>query len=89
MAMQPESTAVSGMPTSPSGMCPDCKGMDHSKAIAPDCAIGVCAGLIAILPAALGIDATPLSVFQIVAQRQGRGITIPPPLGPPRLLHLA
>jgi hypothetical protein len=63
--------------------------MDHSKAIAPDCAVGVCAGLIAVLPAALDVDTTSLSTFQIVAQRQGRGITIPPPLGPPRLLHLA
>lgn len=70
-------------------MCPDCKGMDHSKAMPSDCAIGVCTAVVGVLPSYGLADMQPPSSFASVAQDAGQGITIPPPLGPPRPLHLA
>jgi hypothetical protein len=87
MAMQPDRAAMAGM--SASDVCAGCADIDHSKAVPADCAGAVCAGLVAVLPATFGVQATFLPVFPRVAESEGRGITIPPPLGPPRPLHLA
>jgi hypothetical protein len=94
MAMQPQDasmtgmSATSGMSTAPSEICLGCKGMDHSKAMRFDCAIGVCSAVVGVLPSFELADVQPLSSFASVAQEAGHGITIPPPLGPPRPLHL-
>jgi hypothetical protein len=89
MAMQPQNAAMTNMSVTPSDMCPDCKGMDHSKAMPSDCAIGVCTAVVGVLPT-LGLsDVQRLSSFVSVAQDTGQGISIPPPLGPPRPLYLA
>ena len=87
MAMPPDGVASADM--SPSHLCPDCAGMDHSKAVPANCAGAVCAGVIAVLPATPTVQPTLPSVFPRFADSAGRGITVPPPLGPPRPLHLA
>jgi hypothetical protein len=94
MAMQPQHasmtdmSAMRGMSTTPSDMCPACKGMDHSKAMPSDCAIGVCFAVVGLLPSVELADVQPMSSFASIAQDAGRGITISPPLGPPRPFHL-
>jgi hypothetical protein len=89
MAMQPQNASMTSMSAALSGMCPDCQGMDHSKAMQSDCAIGLCTAVVGVLPSYGLADVHPLSSFASVAQDAGQGIAIPPPLGPPRPLHLA
>ena len=86
MAMQPEGTATASISALPSDMCKGCKDMDHSKA--SECGLGVCVGTIAILPQMSRVEATSLAAFPGAGQLDGQGLTIPPPLGPPRSLHL-
>lgn len=88
MAMQPDHGVMAGMSSSPSDSCPGCNGLDHSKAMLADCAVGLCSGVVAVLPAALSPRAVHHPSFSQVAQSDGQGITIPPALGPPRSSHL-
>jgi hypothetical protein len=84
MAMPSDNASMVGMPLTPSGMCPECSGTDHSKAIGSDCAIGACSGVVAILPNLTAIDATPSVSIPRVAHDRSRGITTQPDTGPPR-----
>jgi hypothetical protein len=89
MAMQPQNALMAGMPAASPSMCPDCGGMDHSKTMPSTCAIGVCAAVVGVLPAVVLSALQPLSSSYVnVADNAGQGIAIPPPLGPPRPLHL-
>jgi len=81
--------SLSSLTATPSGMCLGCEGMDHSKAMPVNCTIGVCSGVIAVLPAPVPVEALPLQSYRGFAQDKVRGITISPPLGPPRILHFA
>ena len=87
MAMQSDQVAMSG--TASSDSCPVCNGLDHSKAMAADCGIGLCSGVVAVLPATLPGPATHHPSFARVADNGGQGISIPPALGPPRFSHLS
>jgi hypothetical protein len=89
MVMPPVNASMVGMSLTPSGLCLDCKGMDHSKAIGSDCTVGVCSGIVAVMPAPVSLEALPLRSYWIVARDEVQGITIPPALGPPRALHFA
>ena len=86
MAMPSDNASMVGMSLTPSCMCPDCKDMDHSKAIGSDCAVGICSGVMAILPHLTAIDATPSASIPRVADDRIRGITTQPDTGPPRSL---
>src|SRR5437763_827096 len=86
MAMQTDGAMMVGM--SPSPMCLGCAGIDQSKAMPSGCAGAICAGVIAVLPATDVIQAAFPLVFPRIADSEGRGITVPPPLGPPRPLQL-
>jgi hypothetical protein len=86
MAMPSDNASMVGMPLTSSNMCPDCNGMDHSKAVGSSCAVGVCTGVMAILPNLTGIAATPLVSIPRVAHDGSRGITTQPDTGPPRSL---
>ncbi len=79
---------AAGMSVMPGEMCPSCKGMDNSKAMAASC-LDMCSGLVAILPAAESAYEEETSRFVRSSQSEGRGVTVPPALGPPRPLHLA
>jgi hypothetical protein len=86
MAMPPDADSTVGMSLTPSGLCLNCNGMDHSKAIG--CTVGVCSGVVAILPVVTAIDARPSASTPSVAHSGSRGITVRPETGPPRPLHL-
>jgi hypothetical protein len=88
MAMQPQSAAINTM--SSSHLCADCAGLDHSKAVPAGCASSVCAGIVAVLPGTvLLLQASVPSLFPNVANSETRGISVPPPVGPPRIFYLA
>jgi hypothetical protein len=89
MPMTPGNGPMSNLSATPSDMCNGCEGMDHSKAMPPNCTIGVCFGIIAVLPAPVSLEAVPLRSYRSVAQDEVEGITISPPLGPPRTFHSA
>jgi hypothetical protein len=89
MAMGPNNGPMSNVSATPSDMCNGCEGMDHSKAMPSNCSIGVCSGIIAVQPAPASLEALTLRSYQSVAQDEVQGITISPPLGPPRALHFA
>jgi hypothetical protein len=89
MPMGPGNGPMSDMSATPSDMCHGCEGMDHSKAMPSNCTIGVCSGISAVLPAPVSVEALPLQSYRGVAHAEVQGITIPPPLGPPRALHFA
>jgi len=77
------------MTSSPfSKVCLDCEGADHSKTATVHCPAAVCSGVIAILPANVGLGVARKSTFVLVTQNEGRGIIISPDLGPPRAPHL-
>ena len=86
MAMPTHNASMVGMSLTPSGMCPDCKDMDHSKAIGSNCSVGLCSGVMAILPNLAAIDATPSASIPRVAPNRSLGITTQPDTGPPRSL---
>ena len=86
MAVHGNSMDMISAPLSP--VCPDCKGADHSKTIGVDCPAAACSGVIAVLPASVRLGAVRRSSFIPVAQSEGRGIVVPPDLGPPRDLLL-
>jgi hypothetical protein len=86
MAMPSGNASMVGMSLTPSGMCPDCNGMDHSKATGSDCGVGICSGVMAILPNLTAIAATPLVSIPSVVRDRGWGITTQPDTGPPRSL---
>ena len=86
MAMPTYNASMVGMSLTPSGMCSDCKDMDHSKAVSSNCSVGLCCGVMAILPNLTAIDATPLASIPGVAHNRGLGITTQPDTGPPRSL---
>jgi hypothetical protein len=82
-------TAIADASMSPTDICPGCASIDHSKGMLSDCSVGLCSAVVAILPAGNKAMATRfVGVFVSVAESAGRGITIPPAVGPPRLLHL-
>jgi hypothetical protein len=89
MPMGPGNGPMSDMSATPSDMCHGCEGMDHSKAMPSNCTIGGCSGISAVLPAPVSVEALPLQSYRGVAHGEVQGITIPPPLGPPRALHFA
>ena len=89
MAMETGNDSISNKSATLSNMCPGCGGMDHSQAVPSDCMIGMCAGVSAILPATVLVEDMPIAAFPAVGQGAGQGLTIPPPLGPPRALHFA
>ena len=88
MAMPPDADSMVGMSLTPSGLCLNCDGMDHSKAIGSGCAFGVCSGVVAILPTMTAIDARPSASTPRVVHNGSRGITVRPDTGPPKPLHL-
>ncbi len=88
MAMQPDHGVIAGVALSPSDGCPGCAGLDHAKAMLADCAVGLCSGVVAVLPSALSPPTMHHISFSQVAESDGQGITIPPALGPPRPSHL-
>jgi hypothetical protein len=88
MAMAVDSSSMDMMSAPLSKLCPDCKGMDHSKTMAVDCPAAVCSGLVAILPMSAAPTLGPGSSFTRQAQSEGRGVIIPPDPGPPRTIHL-
>ena len=88
MAMQPETGSAVGMAAPSTDPCPGCGGIDDSKAMAVHCAVGLCSGAGVVLPTASETRAISRAAFPMVAQSEGRGITISPALGPPRALHL-
>jgi hypothetical protein len=88
MPSEPGGDSLSNI-TATSGMCRGCEGMDHSKAMPWNCTIGVCSGVIAVLPAPVPVEALLLQSYRGVAQDKVRGLAISPPLGPPRTLHFA
>ena len=89
MAMGPGNGPMSNLSPTPLDMCNGCEGMDHSKAMPSNCTIGVCSGIIAVLPAPAPLVALALRSYRSVAQDEVQGITVSPPLGPPRALHFA
>jgi hypothetical protein len=89
MGIDPGNGAMPNMSATASTMCRSCEGMDHSKAMPSNCSIGVCSGIIAVLPAPASLGALPLRSYRSIAQDEGHGITVSPPLGPPRILHFA
>jgi hypothetical protein len=86
MAMPTYNASMVGMWLTPSGMCPDCKDMDHSKAIGSNCSVGLCSGVMAILPNLAAIDAIPSASIPRAAHNRSLGITTQPDTGPPRSL---
>jgi hypothetical protein len=86
MAMPTYNDSMVGMSLTPSAMCPDCKEMDHSKAIGSNCSVGLCSGVMAILPNLTAIDAKPSASIPRVAHNRSLGITTQPDTGPPRSL---
>jgi hypothetical protein len=88
MLSEPGGDSLSNLTATSSGMCRGCEGMD-SKAMPSNCAIGVCSGVVAVLPTPVPVEAPPLQSYRGVAQDKVQGITISPPLGPPRTLHFA
>ena len=85
MAMPTYNDSMVGM--SPLQPCaPICKEMDHSKAIGSNCSLGLCSGVMAILPNLTAIDATPSASIPRVAHNRSLGITTQPDTGPPRSL---
>ena len=86
MAMPPDDASMAGMSLTSSGLCLNCNGMDHSKVIG--CGVGVCSGVVAILPVMTAIDARPSAPTLRVVHNGSRGITVRPDTGPPRPLHL-
>jgi hypothetical protein len=89
MAMETGNDSISDKSATLSNMCPGCGGMDHSQAVPSDCMIGMCAGVNAILPATVFAEDEPFAAFPVVGQGDGQGLTIPPPLGPPKAFHSA
>ena len=89
MAMAPGHDSMSEMSTTSSAMCNGCLGMDHSKAMPSSCSIGVCSGIIAVLPDPASLESLPVRSYRSMAQNEAQGITVSPPLGPPRTLHFA
>jgi hypothetical protein len=89
MAMEPGNGAMSNLSATPSVMCHGCEGMDHSKVMPSNCTISICSGIIAVLPAPGSVEARPLQSHWSLAQDELLGVTVPPPLGPPRVLHFA
>jgi hypothetical protein len=87
MPSEPGGDWLSNLTAMPSGMCRGCEGMDHSKGMPSNCAIGVCSGVIAVLPTPVPFEALLLPSYRGVSQDKVRGLTISPPLGPPRTLH--
>src|SRR5262245_10732896 len=88
MAMPPDDAPMASMSLTSSGLCLNCNGMDHSKAIGFGCGVGVCSGVVAILPVMTAIDARPSALTPRVAHNGSRGITVRPDTAPPRPLHL-
>jgi hypothetical protein len=88
MAMPTHNASMVGMSLTPSGMCADCKDMDHSKAIGSNCAVDICSGVMAILPGMTAIDARPSASIPRVVDNGSRGLTVRPDTGPPRSHHL-
>jgi hypothetical protein len=86
MPMPTHNASMVGMSLTPSGMCPDCKDMDHSRAIGSNCSVGLCSGVMAILSNLTAIDATPSASIPRVAHDRSRGITTQPDTGRPRSL---
>jgi hypothetical protein len=89
MATETGNDSISHKSATLSNMCPGCGGMDHSQAVSSDCMIGMCAGVNAILSATVFAEGAPFAAFPVVGQDDGQGLTIPPPLGPPRAFHFA
>jgi hypothetical protein len=83
MAMQSDGVGMTGMAHGE-----PCPGCDHSKAGLADCAGMVCDAALAVLPAVFVIQPTLPAAFPVVADTEAREISIPPPLGPPRPLHV-
>jgi hypothetical protein len=89
MPMEPGNGAMSNMSETPSRKCHGCEGMDHSKAMPSNCSVGVCSGIVAVMPAPVSVGALPLRSYWSLTRDGVLGITIPPPLGPPRALPFA
>jgi hypothetical protein len=89
MAMETGNDSISDKSATLSNMCPGCGGTDHSQAVPSDCMIGMCAGVNAILPATVFAEGATFAAFPVVGQGDGQGLTIPPPIGPPRAFHSA
>ena len=82
----PGATAEMTVAISSSGTCAACA--DHSSAMLSDCSVGLCSAVAAILPAGNRTVSTRMTVdFVRAAESAAQGITFPPALGPPRLLH--
>jgi hypothetical protein len=88
MPSEPGGDSLSNLTATPSDMCRGCEGMD-SKAMPSNCAIGVCSGVVAVLATPVPVEAPPLQSYRGVSQDKVRGLTISPPLGPPRTLPFA
>src|SRR5262245_1547419 len=86
MAMPSDNASMVGMPLTSSNMWPDCKDMDHSKALGAHGSVGLCWVVVAILPNLTAIAATPSVSIPRVAHDRGLGITTQPDTGPPRSL---
>lgn len=88
MTMQPGNRSMADMSMKSSDMCPGCADNDHSAAVLVHCVVGLCAGVVGILP--MPTQVTPaLRVPYAATVFQGeRGITIPPDPAPPRFPHL-
>ena len=89
MPMGPGDGAMSNVSATPSDMCNGCEGMDHSKTMPSNCSIGVCSGIVAIMPTPVPLESLALRSYRSIAQDGVQGITVSPPLGPPRTLHFA
>ena len=89
MPMGPGNGPMANMSATPSDRCNGCEGMDHSKAMPSNCSIGVCSGIVAVMPAPVSLESLPLRSYRSIAQDEVQGITVSPPLGPPRTLHFA
>jgi hypothetical protein len=89
MPSEPGGDSLSSITATHLGMCRGCEGMDHSKGMPSNCTIGVCSSVAVLLPAPVPVSALPLKSYGGVAQDKVGGISISPPLGPPRTLHFA
>jgi hypothetical protein len=90
MTMHPGHDSMEAMSMKSSDMCPGCVGNDHSAAVPSDCVVGLCSGVVAVLPAPAPQIGPVVSVTYRSTVFQGEhGITLPPDPAPPKLLSLA